>query len=156
MPTIVRSHTGKCKLEFDFSMELEADFQLQLRSDGYIGISVSSPLTATTARIMKEHLERRLIWCSLTGTLTGPAGKITIKKLVLNGTNPHGNTQSSSITLDLMCAGNAEIEYSEISQQTVEVHFGLTNFDFMGCEYTTELNTIRADKFRAGLEGMEV
>jgi hypothetical protein len=114
-------------------------------------------MTVETARITKANQERRgLLPCSLTGTID-PQGAITIPSLFLDVTHFGAGNQGTGFTFELICAGTVIIEYAQPApQQIVEIKCGLTNFEFLGCEYTREGNTVAADKFRANLGGVEI
>jgi hypothetical protein len=137
-------------------VELETEFSLILRSDGSLNVSVNSVMNQQVHAITKESERRRLISCSLTGRVTNPTGEISITKLVLNRTSFKYTRQQASVTFQLVSIGNAVIEYVPLMpHQSIEVHYGLTNFDFMGCEYSREENRTARDKFRANLENVE-
>ena len=147
MPTIVRVYSGHCKLRFDLGAELEADFKLQLRSDGDIDASVTLPETPDILKIARKSDSKELLHCSLAGTVTEPEGRISIPGLLLDVNTPRLISLESTV----------EMEYAKVSsQQMVEVHYGLTNFDFWGCEYTRVRNEVAPDKFSACLTGVEI
>lgn len=156
-PTIVRTYEGHCKLDFDMGVEIETDFGLQLRSDGHVEISVTTPMTPNALKIAKGNEERGLLHCSLVGTVTKPQGKVNVPDMVLNVTTNKFDTRGATLTFELISTSTVEIEYTQVlSHQIVESHYGLTNFDFLGCEYTRDQDAIVADKFSAKVAGVKM
>jgi hypothetical protein len=156
-PTVTRIYDGHCKLSFDIGVELESDFRLQLRSDGHIDVSVTTPMTSDALKVTKEDQKRKLLHCSLVGIVAKPQGKINVPDIVLNVTNYKFDAKGATLTFELLCASTVEIEYARVlPQQIVESHYGLTNFHFIGCEYTRDQNATVADKFSTEVAGVKM
>lgn len=157
MPAVVRTHSGQCILRFDIGGELEAPFSLVLRSDGSIDVSLSPLSRHQVERIVKANEEGRLLLCSLKGRVVNPNGEIRIPKLVLTNTRFTFKPQDASVTFTLICASNVEIKHAYLlPQATVEVHYGVTNFDFGACERKRARNGMITEDFRAYLRGFEI
>jgi hypothetical protein len=157
MPNVVRTYVGRCNLTFEFDVKLDADFRLELRSDGDVRVYVTMPFTQDAVRVMQVDEGRELVACSLRGRVSCPEGEVIIPKLLLNVRRMEGTSRGTSAAFELICASYAEIEYSKITDnRTVEVHYGLTNFAFLGCEYSHTANGAYLDKFRSVLGGIEL
>lgn len=157
MPTIVRTHSGQCTLRFDIGGELEAPFSLVLRSDGSIDVSLNPLSRHQVERIVKANEERRLLFCSLKGLVANPSGEIWIPKLVLTNTRFTFKPQEASVTFSLICASNVEIKHAHLlPQETVEVHYGVTNFDFGACDRQRARDGTITEDFRAYLNDFEI
>ena len=138
-------------------VELESDFRLQLRSDGHIDVAVTTPMTSDALKVTKEDEKRKLLHCSLVGIVSKPQGKINAPDLVLNATNYKFDGQGATLTFELLCVSTVEIEHAQVMpQQIVESHYGLTNFHFIGCEYTHDQNRAVADKFSTQVGGVKM
>jgi len=157
MPSVVRSYSGRCRLKFDIGVELETDFQLQLRSDGNIDVIAKAPGTLESDTVMKALEDETLVTCSLIGSIPNATGKIAIPKLLLKAIEIENKYHGSIAILELISLDPAEIEYAQTRlDQTVEIHYGLTNFVFMGCEYSRWEGGISLDKFTTKLDGMKL
>jgi len=157
MPSVVRTFNGRCRLSFDIGVELDTDLKLKLRSDGQVRVSAMLPFAEQAVKVMQANNGTKLVACSLRGHVSNPEGEIVIPKLLLNVQSVAGTPQRTLVTFELISVSHAEIEYSKVApNQTVEVHYGLTNFAFLGCEYSRTASGAYLDKFSSVLGGIEL
>jgi hypothetical protein len=152
MPSLIRTYSGRCELIFGTGVVLNADYRLQFSSDGRIDVTAELPYTEETESVVKARLGGNLIECSFKGRAENASLGIT--KLVLANTGMRVDSSGSHWVFELTSATPVEIDHAPFDpNKSIEVHYGLTNFIFNGCEYSTYGNVSRLDRFGATLDG---
>jgi hypothetical protein len=152
----LREYNGRGKFEFKMSepLVIETDFKLYFLSNAKAVVEISYFLSPANINIISEN-QKGLFDVSLNGKVTDPQGFIYIEKMVINSINISGEKgKIITFRLELYCDSSVDITFSNETFENVQVHYGLTNFLFSGCAYTTVGDTFLLDKFNAKINGL--
>lgn len=152
----LREYNGRGKFEFKIEepLEIETDFKLYFLSNAKTLVEISYFLSPATARIISEFTKGKFD-ISLNGKVMDPQGSISIRKMIISSIkNSFEKGKIVTFQLILDCVSTIDITFSNEKFEKLEVHYGLTNFIFSGCTYTTVGNTFLLDKFNAKVNNL--
>ncbi|NPE31774.1 hypothetical protein HNV12_28215 [Methanococcoides sp. SA1] len=147
--------TGLFEIKSDTSLNFESKFKLNFFSNALIEVETTIPFTKTSATIMNKTREN-LVELSLNGVVfdkSEAVATISIEKMAINNsTLKFEKANPVNIYLKMRCFSDINIIYSDEKLIEVDIHYGLTNFVFFGCE-TSKVNkqSIR-NKFKIEVE----
>lgn len=157
----LREYKGKGTFEFKTEMPLEeeANFSLYFYSNAMIKVKASFILSQIEVKAVNEKLKSRPE-LSLNGILfddndeSNNIGTISIEKLVVVSRSELNHELGKALQFELLCLSNVGIIYSNKELVSVEIHYGLTNFVFWGCEYSEKDGSFFLDKFNAEINNL--
>lgn len=158
----IRDYKGKGTFEFkaEIPFKEEANFTLCFYSNARIKVKASFVLSKTKAKPIMEELKTRS-GIGLNGILFDESkdiGTISIEKMVVNFLSSIScelGRELLTLQLEMLGLSNVNIIYSNRESTCVEIHYGLTNFTFWGCEYPEENGRFLPDKFNAEINNLD-
>ena len=161
----LREYKGKGNFEFktETPFKEEAKFILYFCSNARIKVKATFILSKIKEQEISEKLKSRSE-VSLNGILfdendeSKDIGTISIEKMAVVSWSYINCKPGKPLTLqlELLCISNVDIIYSNEESICVEIHYGLTNFIFWGCEYSEEDGRFLLDKFNAKINNLAV
>ncbi len=150
----VRKYHGECNIKFDYGDSFESEYEL-LFSQGNIYLRCKLDiLNQRFTRLINQFNQRRIINASLDGSILEPCGKIEANRLVLSTLDIQIDKNKQNSYAVFRSFYPVRMTFSDIQQDDiVELHYGLTNFLFNGCEWCLKGNIKTRDKFSVIING---
>ncbi len=148
MTGIVRTYSGKGTIRTHFCPGVPCSFDIVLHGDGEIDVRCECPHTPDALKILQEDRKGPLVYVAIFGTLLD-GRQVKIRKAYLGNT-----TLSTGLTYDFSSTSRVEIGVlRRIPGQSIEIHCGLANLVFAGCQVSQMDNTVARDYFDSVLDG---
>ncbi|MCD4821171.1 MAG: hypothetical protein K8R11_03690 [Methanococcoides sp.] len=155
---VLREYNGEGTFTFktDKLCEQKAKFTLLFFSNSRIIVHTEFALT-------KENLSTlTMVESSVEGDLNGSIvdknneiGHISIEGLLVTSSGLSAKSgENVKNKVSMICLSNVDIVYSDEKSIDVESHYGLTNFVFLGCEYSKNGRSRILDKFKANIRDL--
>lgn len=147
-----REYSGECTISFDFGDTMDTTYELSF-IQGRISVKCKIDVFHKKfPKLMSEH-SKRLVKASIAGSVEQPQGEIRIDTLYLNVVHLGlGKTKQETYAIfrvyDPVSMSFASID----KEETVKIHFGLTNFLFHGCEWSQRESLRIRDKLTFTLD----
>lgn len=157
----LRRYKGKGTFEFKLeeSCKENAEFVLDFLSNSKITIETKIVLTKNNSHIMEKHI-KHIVKAKLNGIVideNDDIGTISIEKLAINSLSVSSKKgECVQLELKMICYSTVDIIYSDEKSVDAEIHYGLTNFVFLGCEYSVEDNKHILDRFDATVNNFNI
>ena len=159
----LRRYKGKGTFEFKIegSCKENAEFVLDFLSNSKITVETKLLVTKNNLPIMEKQInERIIIEAKLNGFVideNDDIGTISIEKLAINSSSVSSKKgEYVQLELKMICYSTVDIIYSDEKSVDAEIHYGLTNFVFSGCEYSVEDNKHILDRFDATVNNFNI
>lgn len=139
-----REYCGECTISFDFGDTMDTTYELSF-IQGRISVKCIMDVSHKKfAKLMSEY-SKRLVKASMAGSVEQPEGKIKIDTLYLNVVHLGFSKAKQETYAIFRVYDPVSISFTSIDEEeTIEIHFGLTNLLFRGCEWSQrELMRIR-------------
>ena len=148
---VLRHYESICRVEIEQGPSFTAECEVTLREDGRVSIPCPIP-TIDLANVNRVLSERHLVFARLDSEDARQPYSILAPRVYFSGI--HGGTDGFGI--ELKPAEPLTVKIARDTSQQVEVHYGLSNFYFLGCEATRTDDGFKVDKFRVSIEKFEM
>lgn len=161
MVEIVKEYSGfgKFKFSYDKDIIVDSNFSLNQYSDGKIIINCEVSIFSQEYVEIMNMNGRGLINVSMGGEVKNPQGKMIINRAFIDKLTTKFNKADSIATCSIVLKSFDVVELNFLDDkemENLELHSGLTNFIFGGCErYDTGKGGFRVDRFRCKIKNFE-
>ncbi len=149
---ILRHYEAICEVEIEQGMSFIAECDVTLREDGRVDVQCKIPTSDDVAAVSRIYQERHLVFARLTSKNKHRPWTMIAPRVYFSGMA--GGTQGFNI--NPRPAEPITIKMARDTSRQVEVHYGLSNFYFLGCEATHSDAGFKLDKFRASIQNFEL
>ncbi len=151
---------GKGKITFDSGIEFITEFNITTRADSRAKLSCKSKFFVNLTPIFLEHAKGVLppIHAKLEGQENSTNAKVTINDLYLDTLKISGKIgQAIELDFEFLITSSIDVEYHPLKKEDeILVDYSLTNFIFLGCEYSIIENRKIRDKFQVKLNDFDL
>jgi len=162
----LREYKGKGNIKFKkmIPLEEEATFTLCFYSNSKIKVKASFILPKVEIESITEILKTRLE-LSLNGVLfdekeeSKSIGTISTERMIVVSQSCSINEFGTplKLQLEMLCLSHVNIIYYDNEESVcTEIRYGLTNFTFLGCEFSRKDKGYPLDKFNAEINNLTV
>src|SRR5438309_6948501 len=154
MPNPIRTYSSEGTFWSESGLNLPGTFEITSHSDGEITLTctVEAPFSADAVKLVKEQLS-----IDVRGNFSGllaDSKSVEIELLHLQAASPSMNQSGQRIKYEFLALAPVEIGSLTPAQTPVTVRFGITNFVFTGCQWSTTSGSSRRDTFRTLIDGL--
>ena len=133
-------------------MSFIAECDVTLREDGRVDMQCKIPTPDDVADVSRIYQERHLVFARLTSQNGHRPWSMIAPRVYFSGMA--GGT--AGFRINPRPAEPITIKMARDTSRQVEVHYGLSNFYFLGCEATSTDTGFKLDKFRASIGNFEM
>lgn len=154
MPNLIRTYASEGTFWSESGLNLGSTFEITSHSDGEITLTctVEAPFSPEGVKLLKEHMNS-----DVRGNFSGLLNdnkSVAIELLHLQSASPSMNQSGQRIKYEFLALAPVEIGSLTPTQTPVTVKFGITNFVFTGCQWSTTNGSRRRDTFTSLVDGL--
>lgn len=155
MPEILRTYSCQGTFHSVSGTDLSSSFEVNLMSDGEITLTCVTQITSEAKTLFNQQNQGDVNG-GFSGLMTDQKA-VVIQLLHLQSVSLKVNPITKELRWEFLSLSPVEIgSLDQSSASPVESRFGLTNFEFNGCRFTTAGNVTVLDTFESLIDGLVV
>jgi hypothetical protein len=152
---VLRRYESRCELTFSENLTFLADCEISLSEDGDVNIECRIPSSNDFEKVNGIYQDRHLVYASIFGK-DSQGFSVNVPQAYIREMQLNVSGGTAEYRLTLAPAQPLTVSRQKRIAQEAEVHYGLSNFYFGGCEATPTEKGWKLDKFRLKVQNLDL